>query len=404
MTRRRRSRARPWAAVAAALLSVSTATAGRPRAADPAADGVRVDLVDGSVVMGGVVSIGSEELRIDTGDGERRLPLGDVRRLTRTGHSPAAAERRMRMDAVDGTWIEGDDFLWQGETATVVRGDATISVPISQVKRVVWRDPTAAAWLAALPADPVEDLVVVTSDDASEVVDCAIIAVSPEAVSVVLDGETIPVRRAKVLGLVWARPGAAESGVRIAIDGGRLAGRVVGIEGGDLVVDGVTRVPLAVVESIDFAAARSVALCDLEPERCSTEPFVGDLAAIAGVAAFFAPRVTTAAAGTDPSSASGTRALVVRPRTVAVWRVPEAARTFRARVARGSGSRPGAAVRVTVRLDDRTAWEGVLDAKQPMAADVELDVGGAGRFELLVDFVEADPGCPVTIERGVFER
>lgn len=390
-----------WAAVAAAAAT----GVGRAWAASAPIESVaRVELVDGTAVAGVVQSIDAAEVRIDAESGARRVPLAEVRRLVRDEARPAVAARRMRLDAVDGTWAEGDDFLWQGATAAIVRDGIRIELPIERVRRVTWRDPAAAAppWLAALPDDPTEDLVVVARGESSEVVDCAITEVSSEAVTVVLDGETIPVRRAKVVGLVWSRPPATETGVRIGIDGGRLAGGFVRLEGEDLVVDDATRVPFALVESIDFAAARRVALSDLEPERQSTEPFVGDLMTIAGVAAFFAPRIVP---GKDATPATpDRRALLVRPRTVARWCVPESARRFRAVIDRGPGARPGAAVRVAVRLDDHDRWESVLDAKQATGAVVDLDVAESGRLELIVDFVGLDPGCPVLIDEAVFEQ
>lgn len=404
----RRTPAATRAAVAGVLLLAATSAAGRSWAADVAdAPGVRLELVDGSVADGGMRSLEPDAVGIAASDGERRVPLADIRRLVLVHRRAAPAAMPMRLDAVDGTSIDGDDFLWQGETATVRRGDVRIDMPIQRVRRVTWRDPAAAVppWIAALPDDPEQDMVVVTSGDGSEVVDCAITAVSPEAVTVVLDGETIPVRRAKVAGLVWSRRPVAEVGARVGIEAGRLAGRVVTLRGSDLVVDETTRVPLELVESIDFAAARSVCLVDLEPERRSTEPFVGELAGIGGVAAFFAPRVVSAAPDSHPAgSVGGPRALLVRPRTATVWRVPEAARRFRATVARAAGARPGAAVRVAVRLDDRPAWEALLDATRPAGAELDVEVAGAGRLELVVDFVGLDPGCPVLLAAAVFER
>ncbi|MFM7185201.1 MAG: hypothetical protein ACKO4Z_10570 [Planctomycetota bacterium] len=387
-----------------AALAVWTLAAARVPAGDPPVVGAaRVEVVDGSVIEGSLHSLTAEDVVVEVEGAERRLPIGDVRRVVlKNDHAPPAA-LRMRMEAVDGTWIDGDDFVWEGEAATIVRGDVRLAVPIQHVRKVTWREPESPPpqWLSALPDDPDEDLVVVTSGDGSELVDCAITAVSPAAVTVVLDGERIPVRRAKVLGLVWSRPPAVEAGVRIALDGGRLACGHVTLEGGDLVADSGTRVPVDLVTALDFAAARSVALCDLQPERRSTEPYVGDLGGIAGVAAFFAPRVVPAAA--DESGGSAAAAWLLRPRTALAWRLPDGSRRLRAAVVGSPGARPGAAVRMAVRLDGASGWEAVLDAAQP-AAELELDVAGVRRLELVLDFVGLDPGFPVRVERAVVER
>lgn len=393
------------AVLAALVLAPWPAIAGGESAGDaPAGRTARIDLADGTVVEGAVRALDGEELVVESGGEDRRLRVADVRQVTLRDQAAPVAPLPVRVDAADGTWIDGDDFLWRGETATIVRGARQIDVPIQHVRRVAWRDPATAApaWVAALPDDPEEDLVVVASGAGAELVDCAISAVTADAVTVVLDGETLPVRRAKVLGLVWSRPAAVEAGVRIALEGGRLAGRSVVLEGETLVVDSGCRVPFGLVAAIDYAAARSVRLCDLEPERRSVEPYVGDLAGLAGVAEFFAPRVIPAATGAD-RVAAGAMSLLVRPRTVLAWRVPDGARRFRAGVAGSPSSRPGAAVRAAVRLDDRGGWEGVLDAAHP-TAELELDVGGVRRLELVVDFVGLDPGGAVRLERAVFER
>lgn len=399
----RRRRVGIWGTVAVALVTAATA-GGRAAVAGESGDEVRVrlELADGGSAEGVLRAITVDAIGIEAAAGRRDVPLAEVRRLVRL-EPPPPVRGRVRVELVDGTGIDGDDFTWGGDTAAVSRPPALIELPGGRVRRVEFRAAddrggAAPAWLAAVPDVPTEDLAVVAKGDAHEVVECAITAVSAETVTVVLDGETIPVKRGRVVGLVWARPQVAATGARVALVGGGLVASSVELAGRDLAIDGGVRVPVGLLESIDFAAGRTVPLGDLKPERVETEPFVGGLARVEGVAAFFAPRFEPPAAGATAPT------LIVRPRTRAAWPVPAGARRFRAVAVRADGARTHAAVRVAVRADDRAAREVVLDAASANGVPLDVDVAAANRLELLVDFAGDDAGCAVRFEQPVFER
>lgn len=390
-----------WSTVALATLTWAMPV-DRAAAAETGTDlRVRLDLVDGETAEGILRSIDAESVGLAVVDRMQTLPLAEVRRLVRLD-PPADIQGRVRVELVDGTGVEGDDFTWAGDTATVSRTPGAIALPIGRVRRVVFRTadvPAAApAWMAAVPDAPTEDLAVVSKGDAHELVECAITGVSTDSVTVVLDGETIPVRRGRVVGLIWARPPTAATGIRVAVVGGGLTASRVDFTGDALALDGGVRVPVAILESIDFAAGRTVPLGDLKPEQVETEPFVAALGGVEGVAAFFAPRIAPPAAGTTAPT------VIVRPRTRATWPVPPNARRFRAVAVRADGARPQATVRVAVRADDRAAREAVLDAESAAGVPLDVDVAAANRLELLVDFVGGDAGCAVRLEQPVFER
>jgi hypothetical protein len=214
---------------------------------------------------------------------------------------------------------------------------------------------------------------------------------------VTLDGESIPVNRGKVLGLVWVRPPAAETAAsgmtQVVIAGGGLAAATVEWRDGVLVLDGEIRVPGELLRSIDFAAGRTVALAAVEPERSASEPFFGGLAAIDGLAAFFAPRIVTPDGGRP--------VWLMRPRSTATWRVPEGSRRFRARLVRMAAS-PIPAVVVTARADDGAEWRQRLEGDAPVP--LEITVADARRLTLGVEFAEGGVGVPVRFDDAGFEK
>jgi hypothetical protein len=392
-----------WTAVVASAASAP---------ADTGPCEVRIELTDGTNVEGTLDAIDDKAVHLTAGGAARQLPIRDVRRVVRV---PSRAVEAMAVQVVccDGAQIEGDDFLWDGgATAAVLRGGERIEIPIDLVKTVGWHSRPAAAaagpkdppWREALPAEPASDLVAVSRGDEFELVECAITAVSPETVMVILDGERIPVKRGKVLGLTWLRPVApTAAATQVTVVGGRLTAGSVAWTPRSLVLDGVVNIPGHLLEALDFAAGRTVALVSLPMEQVTAEPFFGGLATVEGMAAFFAPRVVPmAGAGADGIDAAR-RSLFVRPRAVAVWRVPTDSRQFRARVVRTVRSESAAAVRVIVHLDDRPVWEQTLDSDGPTGA-IDIAVADGRRLSITVDFVADDMGCPVRFDDAVFEK
>lgn len=379
--------------------------------AAPAALGTapwRVERGDGSTVEGELVRVDRERLVLSVDGTETAVPIADARAAERTPPATVGA-RAVRLLLVDGGWIDGDDVAWSGGELTLTRGDGPVTLPAARVRSVAWRrvgdaGEPGADWLAALPEAPGSDLLVVGSADGQEFVECAIKGVSPETVTVLLDEETIPVKRSKVIGLHWVRPEAATrgaGGVGVSLDGGTLrVGRVEWSPEGTL-LDGDVRLPAAALERIDWAAGRSVALASLPPERLEVEPWFGGLAKLPGLATHFGPRPVV------PGDGFPRAGLVLRPRTAAVWRIPPESRRFRASVAPAAGERADAAALIVVSVDDEERVRVRVDRATPLPDGVPIDVDLAGgrRLSLTVDFVGGgDGGCAVRLSAPVIDQ
>jgi len=358
----------------------------------PAAEGVavRVEIDDGTAEEGRLVEIGAESLQVaDAGGTTRSIPLERVRTVERRvdlpGGPSAAAESRVRVVLTDGTSLAGDDFAWSGATATLDGPAGRVELPLARVRAVEWRAEGAAAsasWLDAVPEKIASDLVVIGKPDGFEFVECAISTISPDTVTVVLDDETIPVKRSKVVGLRWLRADAVVPVGRttVDIDGGSLRADAVAWTTAGLVLDGgaadrKTLVGAAALKRIDYAAGRTTLLSGVAPERLDVEPFFGALARIEGLAAAFAPRPVVADARHEKPG------LVVRPRTVAVWRIPPGSRRFRTAVSHAAGAGPAV---VTITVDDRRVFEQAVSGAE--AVPVVLDVSSGRRLGITVDF------------------
>ena len=375
---------------------VALACGGRAAAAGPTVV-VDVERTDGTTVSGTLAAISATAATLVAAD---PLPVAGIRRIVADAADSRGA---VTVEWADGGSLSGDDFTWDGGPAAVALPAGRAEMPIDRVRSVTLRRPQAAAdaggadWRAALPEDPQTDLIVVgKQEDGGErldVVECAIAAVTPDTVVVVLEEERIPVKRAKVIGLWFLREAAADGGTRVEVVGGRLAARTVAWTPESLVLDEAVRLPAAALRSIDYAAGRTVRLESLRPERAETEPFFATLGRLDGLAAFFAPRFVADRAG---------RALLLRPRSQVVWRVPADARTFRAALAAEPGRQPGGAV-VAVLLDDREVFRRRVD--DGTASAVAIDVAGSRRLAIKIDFpASGGMGCPLRFADPVFEK
>ena len=401
-----RQRRRTAACAAYAVLVVAVVTtalrAAEPAAQPPAVD-VRVEQADGATLSGRLQSLTAEEVHLLVTGETRVLLVSGVRRILRDAAPPLRAAR-VAVSSTDGSWLWADDFSRAGEQALLAVGDDRIELPFDRVKTVAWGLKPAATipappWLTALPEKPDSDLVIVNGKEGGhEIVSCAIADVGPEAVTVELDGETIPVKRSKVAGLVWLRqPRQPAGGTRVTVSGGSLPAGTVAWSPRELLVDDV-RLPAGSLVEIDYAAGRTVRLAALPMERATAEPFFGSLSAVEGMAEFFAPRVVPA-----PGTDAARHALVIRPRTTAVWRVPADSRRFRTVLRRATGGTSSGAVEVALVLDDREVLRRRLDGTTDDTA-IDIDVATARRLAITVDFVPGDLGCAIRFADPAFEK
>ena len=383
------------AAVAAALgVGIAPAPAG-----DPVAPVYRAEFEDGSHASGLLVKIDADSILLEADGAQRTLPVASVRRIERESPAPVLPGPAARLTLVDGTTLAGEDFSWEDGRAALVVPQGRVELPIDRVRSVAWRQAEAGAadWLRGLPESIESDLVVIKKGDAFEFVDCAITAVAADAVSVVLDEEKIPVKRSKVIGLHWLRPAAAQQPAAVAVDvaGGILRAERVEWTPDALVLDGAIRIPAAMLERIDFAAGRTIPLASLEPERLEVEPYFGGLSGVAGLSGFFAPRAVPADRNFPAAG------LLVRPRTVAVWRLPTGSRRLRTAITPATKT-PHAPAIVAISLDDREVFRGPVTAESP--APIDLDLVGARRLPLLVDFGSPAGSGPVRLVAPIIEK
>ncbi len=391
-----------------------------------AADGsptVHVQQGDGTVSSGRLLGIGTTEVRLaDAAGGAVAVPVERVRTV-RVAEAAADGDRRIILTLIDGSTLAGDEFTWDGKgPVELARPEGRVEIPAVRVRSVaVLADGGAAAgWQAAVPEGASSDLVVVGNAESHEFVECAITAVSPETVTVILDEETIPVKRAKVIGMQWLRTdgGGPQGRVAVAVAGGRLLGERVEWSADGMSVDGEIRLPASMFAGVDYAAGRTIGLAGLVVDKVAVEPWFGGLGRGGdGLDAFFAPREVAAASSQGPATPRSS--LIMRPRTVATWRLPADSRRFRGVIAAAGGPQAVDPVAVAVAVDDRELFRRQIDGTTvgsaedgkaagedgPVGVPVDVDVTGGRRLTVTVDFGSAGGiGGAILFRDAVVER
>lgn len=390
-------------------------------------DGDGVRLVDVAGVEGGILSLPAERVRA-------------VRRTAGGTDDETTNSHTLVLTMIDGSTLSGTDVAWDGsQPAVVIRPEGQIELPAGRIRSIAWRPAgTAAAatpaWQEAIPEGTESDLVVVGSDASYEFVECAITGVSADTVTVVLEEETIPVKRSKVLGLQWLREdtsaaaGAAGRAV-VSVAGGGLRASRVEWSADAFVIDGEIRLPAAMFSAVDYAAGRIVTLASLTADKVTVEPWFGGLvpggttaektARTDVLAAFFAPRIIDPSEAAPETAPPAAASIIMRPRTVAIWRLPADSRRFRAVVTAAAGPQAAEAAVVAVAVDDREVFRQQIDAtagsgeanagtapaQAGMGIPIDVDLTDGRRLTVTVDFVPGGGiGGAVRFGSPVIER
>jgi len=155
---------------------------------------VRLERSAGEPVRGDLLSIAADTIEILIDGEPRSFPVAEVRRVVREEALPERPQP-VRVVTRDGSHLAGDDFLQTADRCLIGGEAGPIEIPAERIARVAWlgeREPEPT-WLEAVPAEPAADLVVVRREDGHTFVECAVSGVDDDTVTVVLDGETIPV-------------------------------------------------------------------------------------------------------------------------------------------------------------------------------------------------------------------
>lgn len=362
--------------------------------------------VDGKQSAGQLVEVTASALTLDSPAGKVTLPFAALQAVS--GNPPQAAVKvkpTVVVRLVDGSQLDGTSF-------EVAKGEATLK-PISgpelkiPTKSIAWvRLPDAAGgeildgqWSDLLTSQTAgkqaADLIVVRKKEAIDYLEGVLGDVSATEVAFELDGQTVPVKRPRIEGLVYYHAKAASLPETVCevttAQGLRLQARTMQLTDdllrvttpGGLTVD----VPLASLAVLNFSADKVRYLSDLEADSVKYTPFFGGGQELPSHVEFFRPR-RDVGIEQNPLRLDGktyAKGLAMHSRTSTSYRVPEKFNRFEAVVGIDDSVREAGQVQVTIWGDGKQLWEAGIAGGDP-ARPVAIDLKGVKKLEIKVDF------------------
>lgn len=369
-----------------------------------------VHTLDGQSAAGQIAALNAGQLVLETDQGPTTFAVGKLAVLARRPAPPISTMgANLSLELIDGSQLSAVEYSVKSGTAQVRSTlDATHEIPTRSIRWARFGAPgsydpkLAKEWSQITAAKAAGDLLVVRKNGTLDYLEGVLRDVDADKCQFELDGEVIPVNRAKIEGLVYARPRSAELpepiGQLVATDGSRLKLQSVELAGGQVTLStpaGTSHtVPLDRVVRFDFSSDKIAYLSDLEPESVAFTPLLGFAQPPAGLLEFYAYRRDVGFEGA-PLRLDGTvykKGLSLASRTELVYKLPGKFRVFRATVGIDDSVRETGSVRVEIKADGKSLWQAEVRGSEP-ARELELEIAGVKRIEIVADYGEgADVG------------
>jgi hypothetical protein len=362
-----------------------------------AADPIEVRTLDGRTLGGELAELTTQRLTLADGPRRTTLETDQILSIAAKGAVVASQPAEVTVELTDGSVIAARQYVARDNKAVITLLDGVqLDAPLNAIQSVrLARSPALDdewARLTAAAADA--DVLVIRNGDSLDLHKGVVHEVAEDKVGFELDGEVLPVKRAKVYGFVY-RHGAAEappppvcrlfelSGSQWSVSTLLLSGKLrlttpSGVE---------VSLPLADLARIDFSGGKIIYLSDLKPEAFEWTPYFSSQRTPDSLKRFYAPRFDR---GFDsPTMTLGgaqyEKGLALHCRTEIVYRLPAGFRRFQATAGIDDAMRPAGNARLIIRGDDRQLEEIKLSGgEQPR--NVDIDVSNVRRLTVLVDF------------------
>lgn len=365
---------------------------------------VEVQRLSGEPLQGNLVSLDAQQAVVQTAAGPVPVALSQLGGVTfkSVAAGPVMPKPAVWVELVDGCHIAAANLtLGAGKVGVVLEPAAgALEISASLVRWVRFQPETeaqAASWQKLLESDLRADLLVTQKGEVLDFYQGIVRAVGEEVVDFVLEGERIPVKRAKVYALVFHHPTgqvpAEPLGIAIEWGGSRWPLRSIHLEGDTLhwTTPGGVSVsrPARGIQRIDFSHGKIVYLSDLKPESAQWTPYIGLGVELPARRALFGPRADRSLSG-GPLELGGKvyrKGLAIHSRTVLVYRLTQPFARFSAVAGIDDRLRPRGHVRLVIRGDQKVLFDAAIAGGDPPRT-LDIDLRGVRRLSILVDFGE----------------
>lgn len=361
--------------------------------------------LDGRLATGQLVELSAQQVVLETPDGRSIFDLGSLAALARKGaDAPAVPKALLWVELVDESGLASLEYTVTDGTAHVtLTGGAKLEIPTRAIRWVRFTAPAAAdetldkQWSAITKTPAGGDLLVVRKSGQLDYLEGVLGNVDAETCRFEIDKEAIPVKRAKVEGIVYfhsAVPELPEAVGRANVgDGSRLTITSATLDNGTIkfaTPAGVSlALPVDAVARLDFTAGKITYLSDLEPERATYAAFFGINPDVPALHDFYGYRRDIGFEN-GPLELDGKtyrKGLSLQSRAALTYRLPGKFRLLKAVVGIDDSVRATGSATLRIKADEKVIWEGdVRGAEGPR--ELELDIQGARRLEIVADYGE----------------
>ncbi len=363
---------------------------------------VEVQTLDGATLVGPLTGLDADRLTIEPATGPVSIDADRLLSIT-TQQKSATADAGVLVTMIDGSAVAAKQYTVEGPKAKMVLSDdSVVETPVSTIDSVRLQhssDPMAADWLRLLEQKSESDLLVVRNEHGIDYHRGVLHDVANDTVRFDLEGEVLPVKRAKIFGLIYRHGESSELPATVCrvTDASGSQWSAASLQLADpaghalfqwTTPTGIERsvAPEQLVQ-VDFSGGKIVYLSDLKAEDVHWTPYFSVGKTPASVEQFFAPRFDRGfeSPALELGGVTYKKGLAMHSRTEIVYRLPDRFARFRAVAGIADAIRPGGNVRLVIQGDGRDLFDATIggsDAPQP----IDLDVSGVRRLTVIVGF------------------
>ena len=358
-----------------------------------------VQTLDDRIISGTLADLTADGLIVETTAGKVFLETEKLLNVS-LKQKPAAPvpPPGAWIELTDGSTIVARQYTVRGNRAAItLLNDEVLETPTRSIRNVRLQhvsEALAGQWSQIMTAKLDGDVLVVRKGDNLDYQQGVLGDVNADVVRFQLDGEDLPINRAKVFAFVYRHPsGEARPEVICRLTdvfGSHWQLRKITL-GKKLQLTtpaGLTfSCPLEILASIDFSLGKIVYLSDLKPESVAWTPFFNTAKTLPSMEQLYAPRQDRNFES-NPLQLAGTeygKGLAIRSRTEMVYRLPGSFARFKAVAGIDDSVRLQGNVRLLIRGDNDLLLDMPVsgtDAPKP----IDLDLTGVRKLIILVDF------------------
>jgi hypothetical protein len=359
---------------------------------------VELQTLNGQTVVGPIVAISTDRIGVDAPGGRTEYRTDELVALqVKEPASAPSPSPAVWVELVDGSSLVGQGFTARGDRAELRLGSQALELSRKDLAAVRFQRPSdalAAEWTRIVETKTAGDLLVIRKGDSLDYHKGVIGDVTDSEVQFELDGDRLPVKRAKIAGLVYYQaPGRSlpDGTCRITdVEGSCWTARTLALADKlEWTTPAGVRMSrtLAEVRRIDFASDKVVFLSDLQPESSQWTPFFELEKNLPALSQFFAPRTDRNLRGSrlQLDGRQYDKGLALHTRTKLVYRLPDRFRRLKATAGIDDLFRPNGVVRLVIQGDERVLMEATITGEEPPLA-IDVDLSGVRRLTILADF------------------